>query len=84
MDERSDTTQPSEAAEETATRSEQWRAFALARLERFAGLAAGADEPALRRLAQRATLTAYRDCRALGLHDEAARLLPVPPVSASR
>ena len=84
MDEQIDTTEQREAADETEARRELLQAFALARLERFAGLAAGTDDPAMRRLAQRATLTAYRDCRALGLHLEAARLLPVPPVSATR
>jgi hypothetical protein len=52
--------------------------FYLARLERFARLAGLPDVDAVPRwrdLARHATLTAYRDCLALGLGAEARRLL---------
>jgi hypothetical protein len=63
--------------------------FYLRRLERFARLSSRADgEPGRerRRLAGHATLTAYRDCVALGLEREAREVLariagrPVPTV----
>jgi Ser/Thr protein kinase RdoA (MazF antagonist) len=53
-------------------------AFCLARLSRFARLASqpdAEDTPAWRQLARHATLSAYRDCLALGLGAEARRVL---------
>jgi hypothetical protein len=52
--------------------------FFLTRLERFARLAAAADAseiPQWRRLARHATLSAYRDCAAIGLEKEARDIL---------
>jgi hypothetical protein len=52
--------------------------FYLRRLQRFARLASRPDAavvPELRRLAGHATLTAYRDCAALGLEREARAIL---------
>jgi hypothetical protein len=53
-------------------------AFALARLERFAGLVSDPcvqEIPAWRHLARCAALSAFTDCRRLGLHDEALRVI---------
>jgi hypothetical protein len=52
--------------------------FFLARLQRFARLAATAeacDIPQWRRLARHATLSAYRDCASIGLEQEAREIL---------
>ena len=52
--------------------------FFLARLQRFARLAATAeacDVPQWRRLARHATLSAYRDCASIGLEREAREIL---------
>jgi hypothetical protein len=52
--------------------------FMLARLERFAALAADPapqDPPARRRLARRAALATFSDCVRLGLRDEAVLIL---------
>jgi len=52
--------------------------FMLARLTRFAGLAADPQlegSPAWRRLARRATLATFSDCVALGLRAEALAIL---------
>jgi len=52
--------------------------FFLARLQRFARLAATAeacDIPQWRRLARHSTLSAYRDCAAIGLEREAREIL---------
>jgi hypothetical protein len=52
--------------------------FFLARLQRFARLAAAADAseiPQWRRLARHSTLSAYRDCAAIGLEKEARDIL---------
>ncbi|HZR00427.1 MAG TPA: hypothetical protein VFC93_16615, partial [Chloroflexota bacterium] len=52
--------------------------FFLARLQRFAHLAATAeacDIPQWRRLARHATLSAYRDCASIGLEREAREIL---------
>ena len=52
--------------------------FFLNRLERFARLASVADAsqiPQWRRLARHATLSAYRDCVALGLERQARGVL---------
>jgi hypothetical protein len=57
--------------------------FYLARLRRFAGLAADAEVPAMRALARHATLSAYRDCVARGLQDEARRVLDAVPIGGS-
>jgi hypothetical protein len=62
-------------------RQAQLDEFYLARLRRFAGLAAEAEGKAMRDLARYATLSAFRDCVARGLHDEARRLLDAAPVS---
>jgi hypothetical protein len=54
------------------------KGFFLARLERFARLAAAAeasDIPQWRRLSRHATLSAYRDCAAIGLEREARDIL---------
>jgi hypothetical protein len=57
--------------------------FYLARLRRFAGLAAAAEVPAMRALARHATLSAYRDCVARGRQDEALRVLDAAPFDGS-
>ena len=65
--------QPRSAASTTAL-----RAFMLARLARFASLAASPDVdriPSARELASHATLAAYRDCVALGLRPAATVLI---------
>ena len=52
--------------------------FFLARLQRFARLAATAeacDIPQWRRLARHSTLSAYRDCAAIGLERQAREIL---------
>ena len=52
--------------------------FMLARLERFAGLAANPElqgSPGLIRLASRVTLSTFSDCVALGLRAEALTIL---------
>jgi hypothetical protein len=52
--------------------------FMLARLERFAGLAADPrvlESPARHRLARRATMATFSDCIALGLRAEALVIL---------
>jgi hypothetical protein len=57
---------------------EELGAFLLARLRRFAALACeprGPFAPRLRRLAARATVSAYRDCVAQGLGAEARRVV---------
>ena len=62
----------------TGERLEQ---FVLERLRRFAACAAAADgsQPApWRHLARRATLTAYRDCAALGLRARARIIVGAP------
>jgi hypothetical protein len=54
------------------------RSLFLARLERCVRLAAAADQSEGRAwpgLARRATLSAYRDCVALGVEDEARDIL---------
>jgi len=64
----------------------EWRALAAARVRRFldlTGAAALADDPAHRRLATWAVFSAYRDCVALGLEDEARALLRTRPTSAT-
>jgi hypothetical protein len=57
--------------------------FYLARLRRFSGLAADAEVPAMRALARHAALSAYRDCAARGLHDEAQRVLDAARIDGS-
>ena len=57
--------------------------FYLARLRRFAGLAAEAEVPTMRDLARHATLSAYRDCVARGLQAEARRVLDGTPIGES-
>ena len=57
---------------------EGMEAFMLARLERFAGLAADPRvqvSPAWHRLARRATMATFSDCIALGLRAEALTIL---------
>lgn len=52
--------------------------FFLTRLQRFARLAAAADASDIaqwRRLARHSTLSAYRDCAAIGLEKEAREIL---------
>ena len=58
--------------------SPELRAFFLARLRRFAALACdprGPFAPRPRRLAARATVSAYQDCVALGIGPEARRVV---------
>jgi len=67
----------------TDASSVQLRLFSLARLDRFAVRARGADAlpPWQRRLVRHAAFSAYRDCVALGLADEARQVIAgdVPP-----
>jgi hypothetical protein len=61
--------------------------FLLARLKRFAMLGNAADlsgAPEWRRLARRATLSAYRDCVAAGLEDQARSALHAQPTAYRR
>jgi hypothetical protein len=63
--------------------------FCLARLHRFASLAAVADalpRPGWRDLARRATPSAYRDCVALGLDETAQEVVrrALAPASPGR
>jgi hypothetical protein len=56
----------------------QLQVFFLLRLRRFVVLARAPEDaspPALRKLANHATLSAYRDCLALGLEAEARQVL---------
>jgi hypothetical protein len=75
--ERDNTTQTPTPDVSTADGAQRARLdeFYLARLRRFAGLAAGTDVPAMRGLARHATFSAYRDCVARGLQDGAERVL---------
>lgn len=52
--------------------------FMLGRLHRFVGLVQAADNLGLKqweRLAKQATLSAYRDCVAIGLEEQARRII---------
>jgi hypothetical protein len=52
----------------------EWRRLCLARLRRFVRLTQApvvVATPELRRLTRRAVFSAYRDCAAVGLEDEA-------------
>jgi hypothetical protein len=61
-----------------ATVTPELRVFMLGRLERFAALAASptvAELGSVHRLARHAVLSAYRDCAALGLAEDATAVL---------
>jgi hypothetical protein len=64
-----------------ALRTARLDEFYLARLRRFAGLAAEAEVPAMRDLARHAALSAYRDCVARGLQGDARRVLDGTPIA---
>ncbi len=61
-----------------ATATPELRVFMLRRLERFAALAASptvAEVGSVQRLARHAVLSAYRDCVAYGLAEDATAVL---------